>query len=196
MGGIPRKARWTASDMKIFSLNETEVWLLEVEKAAALRRKTVHQILAQITGCAEDSIALDTTRYGKHILPGAPFDWSVSYTSQHLAFGWSQRGHIGIDIEDTTQVRAFADIASEFFTPRERAQCRSASDFYTTWTAKESLMKAVGLGFNLEPHKFSLAIDDREIRVETIDGYRKEDFHFETTLTDAIQVCVCQFIPE
>lgn len=179
----------------ILDSEEARVWLLEVEKSETLRKKTVHQMLATITRISEDTIKLDTTPYGKPILPGAPFDWNVSYTSHHLAFGMSLTSRIGIDIEDTTQIRAFDDIAKNFFTPRERTQCRTPADFYTLWTAKESLMKAVGLGFNLEPRKFSLAITDSEIRVDEIEGYQKEDFHFETTLEDSIRICCCTVRP-
>lgn len=179
----------------VFNCDETYVWLLDVEKSAVVRRKTVHHLLALVTGLHENNITLNTTPLGKHTLPDAAFDWNTSYSSHHLAFGLSFNSRIGIDIEDTTHPRAFDDIASEFFTSRERAQIHTPSDFYATWTAKESLMKAIGLGFNLEPKKFSIKITDSKIMVEEIDGYRKEDFHFETVLEESIRLCSCTFIP-
>jgi len=187
----------------VFDRAESYAWLLDirnlrnaiphdVHELAELRRKIVRRLLALTTDRSEADIVLNTTPHGKRVLPGATFDWSVSHSSRHLAFGLSFDSRIGIDIEDTSRRVSFDDIAGAVFTPRESEQSRTPSDFYTIWTAKESLMKAVGLGFAFDPKRFSLAIGEDGIAAEDVEGYRKEDFHFETTLERPLRLCVCR----
>lgn len=64
---------------------------------------------------------------------------------------------IGIDIEMTRRNTDFEGVAKKVFTRREQEMLMPLTKsekrklFFQLWTAKESLMKATGLGFSLNP---------------------------------------------
>jgi phosphopantetheinyl transferase len=64
---------------------------------------------------------------------------------------------VGIDIEhlDATLDPATADLV---FTEEEKRRCRTHADHLRTWTAKEAVVKACGLGMNLPLRHFSVGL--------------------------------------
>ena len=74
-------------------------------------------------------------------------------------------GEVGADIEKT---KPYSDaVAARCFTPREYEWMRLEGNdeaFYRLWTAKESVMKASGLGFSLSPETFCVLPMDSSAR--------------------------------
>jgi 4'-phosphopantetheinyl transferase len=92
---------------------------------------------------------------GKPHAPGIGFN--VSHSGHYVAFACSDRP-VGIDIEG---IGRNMDIAERVMTPAEYSdfndyvnECDREHVFIRMWTAKESYMKALGLGFRLPPESF------------------------------------------
>lgn len=127
----------------------------------AATRTALRRLLGQALECPPDALTLEARPHGKPVLamPGAPA-FNVSHAGDH---GWIAltRAHpgigeqVGVDIEwmdpalDRDTLRGMAD---HCLTPRERAWLAllppSAwrQGFFTLWTAKEALLKALGVG--------------------------------------------------
>ena len=97
---------------------------------------------------------------GKPALTTGELEFNVSHSGGHVAVAISGGGAVGVDIE---VVRATSDIihlAERFFSPREAESVRTATEdqhaerFFAYWTAKESVIKAVGGGLFLDLRSF------------------------------------------
>ena len=98
-------------------------------------------------------------RYGKNGKPFAPGypAFSLSHSDQWclLAAGGNCQ-QIGVDVEEISERNI--DIASAVYTESELIWMKSdpVNRFFRLWTWKESLMKATGLGMQLEPQSFEV----------------------------------------
>ena len=125
-------------------------------------------LLRRICGITEDRELI----YGKNGKPylknrGAYFNLSHSGDYAVLAIADSE---VGVDIE---KVIPYPDaLKAPCFTAQEKKWlqqegCRVGYDeaFYRLWTAKESVMKASGLGFSLPPETFSVSPVDSSAHI-------------------------------
>jgi 4'-phosphopantetheinyl transferase len=112
-------------------------------------------------------------------LPDALRFFNISHSGDYAALAVSDR-EVGIDIEKTALYSEAA--AARCFSPEEREWMNSQDgSFSRIWTAKESLMKAIGTGFSLSPSSFCvLPIDSSAHEIlgrrwffdwHTFDGY-------------------------
>jgi len=86
-----------------------------------------------------------------------------SHTHGLTMCGVARGAVIGVDVERLRDEAPF-DIADRFFTPVEQAAIRAAppaeqaARFFTSWTLKESYMKARGLGMSLPLDQFTIEV--------------------------------------
>lgn len=100
--------------------------------------------------------AVTANQYGKPYVPNQDLFFNLSHAGDYVVIATDEK-EIGIDIEDIKA--ASAGIAEKCFTADEQAWLKKQSTdkaFYTLWTAKESIMKAVGKGFHIPPESFSV----------------------------------------
>ncbi|MEI7613064.1 MAG: 4'-phosphopantetheinyl transferase superfamily protein [Betaproteobacteria bacterium] len=83
--------------------------------------------------------------YGKPALADSDLHFSISRSGQSLAFYFGPVAG-GIDIEELRSSQPFQAIIESHFHPNEQAAARSDKGFFTLWTRKEALLKAVGTG--------------------------------------------------
>ena len=110
-------------------------------------------LMRQVVGIRDES-ALLYGPYGKPSARGCPpFNLSHSGEWCIMVKGESE---IGADIEKTDS--RHLDAAPVVFTPRELdwMNRQPVERFYQLWTWKESLIKAIGTGFSLEPVTFEV----------------------------------------
>ena len=80
-------------------------------------------------------------------------DWrfSVSHTGKQVAIAFAFGADVGLDIERVDREVKPLDIASRYFTPKERSSLESTPEsarslaFFAGWTRKEAVVKARGL---------------------------------------------------
>ena len=154
-------------------------WLDEVERARwrrylnprarrdfALCRAALRAILCQRLGCRNDELAFGALRYGKpYALVGgtrAPVSFNVSHGGQNGLIALAPAGRLGVDVEERNTRRDLDGIAQTVFTPVEQAELALARGeqkihlFFSLWTMKEALIKALGTGFSLDPSRFEI----------------------------------------
>lgn len=95
------------------------------------------------------------SEYGKPFAPGYPA-FSLSHSGERCILAAGEAGTIGADLEKIDEKNT--DIAPEVYTAAELAWM--AEDplrrFFRLWTWKESVMKATGMGMQLEPRSFEV----------------------------------------
>ncbi len=138
-----------------------------VQKKDKLRCLCGGLLLHFVFGKMADWIALDT--YGKPIIPKEKLHFNLSHSGDYVVLAVDE-GEIGIDIEKISSLSN--EIVKHCFTKEEQKWLASQPiehAFYLLWTGKESVMKAIGKGFYMEPKSFSvMPIRDG---VHHIDGY-------------------------
>ncbi len=93
------------------------------------------------------------SEYGKPYAP-CKKKFSISHSSELCAIAISD-SEIGLDVEKIEEV--FPSEAKMIFTEEERKWAEDCIErLYQLWTMKESVLKAVGMGFYLEPASFSV----------------------------------------
>ena len=110
-------------------------------------------LLRRICGIVDDR-QLTYSKNGKPYLKNEKKYFTISHSGNYVVLAIANR-EIGVDIEKTTH---YSDaVARRCFTPLECEWMHhqgSNEAFYYLWTAKESVMKASGLGFSLLPETF------------------------------------------
>ena len=103
----------------------------------------------------EESFRIKNTEKGKLYLPNG-LRFNLSHSGDYVILGVSDH-ELGVDIEKVKKVNDL--MVHRSFTEEEcqwlYEQCDSEA-FYQLWTAKESIMKATGLGFSLPIQSFSV----------------------------------------
>jgi 4'-phosphopantetheinyl transferase len=110
-------------------------------------------LLRQVCGVTDDS-QLCQGKNGKPYLKDSVLHFNLSHSGDYVVLATADR-EVGVDIE---KVELYSEaVANRCFTPAEREWMGGDADsFYRLWTAKESVMKASGLGFSLSPESFSV----------------------------------------
>lgn len=153
-------------------LDRSEQARLERIRAARRRREFVlcrsalRAILCDRLVCDNAQLYFEDSEQGKPsaLVRAAPaaIDFSVSHSGRHALIAVVGEGRVGIDVEDRSTLRDIEGAASLTFTPAEQAELaamggiRKTEFFYRIWTMKEALIKALGVGFGLNPCRFEI----------------------------------------
>ncbi len=159
---LPVPAEWARACRSLLSADERD---REARTLAARARETfvvarglLRALIGTYLGLPAGDIAFAYTPLGRPWLPPSagrpPLQFSVSHSGGRVAIAFTQLARLGIDIE---RVRATPDceaIAARFFARAERDALAAlpgdarTSAFFSCWTRKEAVLKAVGLGIS------------------------------------------------
>ena len=131
-----------------------------------LCRAALRAILCLRLGCDNDALSFDASRYGKPFarvcgVP-APISFNVSHSGKHGLIAIAPGGRIGVDVEERVDRYDLDGDIVTVFAPGERAELAAANGdrkvrlFFSLWTMKEALIKALGLGLAVEMSGFEL----------------------------------------
>ena len=136
------------------------------QREFGLCRAALRATLCSQLGCNNDELAFDTSSYGKPfaLVSGtpAPISFNVSHSGRHGLIAFAPEGRIGIDVEERATRHDLDGEIQTVFAPGERAELASASGdqkahlFFSLWTMKEALIKALGVGFSLDISRFEI----------------------------------------
>ena len=164
------------SDIKAFMLQNG------VELVTDTRKRQIHAymqaedkarclasglLLREVCGVTDDSQLVFGIN-GKPYLKSGEVYFNISHSGDYVALATAGR-EVGVDIEKTAPYED--SVADRCFTGKEREWMLKEGGneaFYRLWTAKESLMKATGLGFLMPPESFSVLPADSS--AHRIDG--------------------------
>lgn len=151
-------------DVRTFPLERAlqSLWPQRKRKALRYLRETDRRrsaaagiLMKYAAGISEES-QLRYNRFGKPLPIGKRGGFNLSHGGNYIVMA-SWDGEIGVDIE---QIRPWERAVAEKCFARQELEWldseKSDENFYRLWTAKESIMKAAGLGFSLPPESFSL----------------------------------------
>ena len=168
-------------DLAPHSDRETEAlaWLDAPERARRRRflyagprreftlcRAALRDLLCRRLGCRNDRLSFSASRRGKPfaLVGGSPASvaFNVSHSGRHGLIAVAPAGRIGVDLEERSRRRDLDTYIRLLFAPHERAELEAADSerkidlFYSLWTMKEALIKAVGAGLAIDTTGFEI----------------------------------------
>lgn len=128
-----------------------------------LRRIFARVILARYLLIHPSDICFLYTRYGRPYLQLSPdarqYEFSMSHSSQIAVLAVAEGVRIGIDVEETGRASLDIDVfkaacsSDELDYLRQLPEDERYRSFLRLWTAKESYLKAIGLGLFRDPRE-------------------------------------------
>lgn len=113
-------------------------------------RGRLRELLAKRLGTTPAEVAFDYGPAGKPTLRDAPeYHFNLAHSAD-LALGALSDEPVGIDLERVRPMKNAAGLAKRWFHPDEQRRIEQAADplaeFFRTWTAKEAVLKLIGVG--------------------------------------------------
>ncbi len=102
-------------------------------------------LLSKWLDTSPEKIKFTLNPFGKPELPNAEFYFNLSRSGNQLAFYFGP-AEGGVDLETIRPSAPFIEIAKQHFHGNEQNFIASDEDFFTIWTRKESVLKAMGTG--------------------------------------------------
>jgi 4'-phosphopantetheinyl transferase len=121
----------------------------------ASTRSALRALLGEALGMDPRDVPLVVSERGKPMLAdslGNTLSFNVSHSGDHALIALSQRRGVGVDIERINESIDWRGLARLVCTPEERQAIEDAphplqpAQFFRCWTAKEALLKTLGLG--------------------------------------------------
>lgn len=128
-------------------LRTTEQRLRFVAAHGAMR-----EILSSYLDCAPEAIRFETSAEGKPFLANGSLAFNLSHSEGLALCAVAVSGQIGVDVERIRPVPDADEIVMKFFAPGEAREYLALPPqdrlraFFSLWTRKEALVKAVGSG--------------------------------------------------
>ncbi len=133
------------------------------------RKKTISLVtellirseISKALGMPRSSIEFEYNEYGKPLLKGGGYFFSVSHSGDFVAFAGAD-SPVGVDIQSVG--RADRRVAERFFTSEEYAAiCAAPSlerEFFRIWTLKEAYVKMLGVGMAAPFNSFCVLTEE------------------------------------
>ena len=131
-----------------------------------LCRSALRAILCRQLGFDNRQLTFGESRYGKpyamRINGRITNSFNVSHSGKHGLIAFAPHGQLGVDVEERVAREDIDDLSKLVFGPNERSALalacgsRKIDLFFKFWTIKEALIKAVGMGFSLDPSSFEI----------------------------------------
>ena len=145
------------------SLNNTEL-----EKANKYKKEldqklyvaghgVLNLIIKDITGQAQQ---LNYTEHGKPYLENSEIEFSITHSGEIALIALTKKIPIGIDIEHVLTIQNKDELLVPFFHEQEKLEIiginplESELAFYSCWTRKEAVLKAMGDGLSIDTKSF------------------------------------------
>ncbi|WP_255990843.1 4'-phosphopantetheinyl transferase family protein [Chitinolyticbacter albus] len=149
---IDPHTNWHASLVTGLPLAEEAKALRFVQIPDRLRyiatRKALRQVLTARDGLNAADLVFQPGRYGKPWLASGRH-FNVSHAGAHALIAISERGPVGIDIEQVRPIDHLAQLTAEVCAAAERVWLDKSDDttrFHALWSAKEAVLKSWGCG--------------------------------------------------
>jgi 4'-phosphopantetheinyl transferase len=121
----------------------------------------LREVLGRALGRDPARLSFEIEARGKPRLAGAELHFSLTHTGDHVLLALAEEP-LGLDAEEVRPARVGPDLARRVMAAEEFASWSGAPRaeqvraFFRLWSAKESVMKACGLGLELAPGGFSV----------------------------------------
>ena len=136
------------------------------QRRSIVARGTLRMLLGRRLGLDPRRLEFVEGAQGKPALRGGGLEFNVSHSGDRVAIAIANGSPVGIDIEvEQPRMTDLVVLARRYFSPGEAREVErgAAVDaeaamrlFFTIWTAKEAVIKAVGGGLSIELASFSV----------------------------------------
>ena len=133
-------------------------------------RDALRNLVSCYCGASPGEVQFAFGAHGKPSIrhPETSIRFNLSHSDDLMVAAFTSETEVGVDIEKIDPRFAATEISARFFTPQEHALIEEREEgrteiFLRFWTAKEAVMKATGLGLNLEPNAIAMALDPLRI---------------------------------
>lgn len=156
-------------------------WLNEEEKARwrryehrgarrrfVLCRAALRAILCNQLDCENERLEFGASDHGKPfaVVNGRrhPISFNVSHSGKHGLVAFAPKGRLGVDVEERVARRDLDVLVTSVLSLGEQAElalkrgCDRVHLFFSLWTIKEALIKALGKGFSLDVSGFEVPL--------------------------------------
>jgi 4'-phosphopantetheinyl transferase len=137
-----------------------------------ITRGLLRLLLSNNLNCNPETILFKKNNHGKPFIKNSSVFFNVSHSGDYCVIALSRRSEIGIDIEvNNTTINKLA-IIKRFFSIQEQdwifsqEKERLSELFYRTWTAKEAVCKAIGVGLWSANNMFSVIASSNKFYVD------------------------------
>lgn len=146
-------------------------------RRSIVARGTLRTLLGRRLGRDPRGLMFTEGKQGKPALVNGELEFNVSHSGDRVAIAIAEGTAVGIDIEvEQPRMTDLASLARRYFAPDEAAEVEKTGDaslFFTIWTAKEAVIKAVGGGLSIELASFSvLPVQPQWGDVKNMQGWR------------------------
>ena len=131
-----------------------------------LCRAALRAILCGELGCENHQLAFEISHHGKPraLVDGAnaPISFNLSHSGEHGLIATAPEGRIGVDVQERSPRHDLDGRLQTVFAPKERIELARAQGadkahlFFSLWTMKEALVKALGRGISWDFSKFEI----------------------------------------
>jgi 4'-phosphopantetheinyl transferase len=166
-------------------------------------RATLRELLGRYLECPPASIVFEFNEFGKPSVPnGLDLKFNISHSGGLALMGFTLAASIGVDLEKIKAGMEIEQIASRFFSSREKEEIlqlpahRQADAFYQCWTSKEAFIKAHGQGLSLPLDQFEVEVNpDRVAALKAVhwepELVEQWDLYGFTPLKNFVGAVVC-----
>lgn len=133
--------------------------------AFLVARSTVRGVVAHELGADARALRFATGAHGKPFLdPPHALHFNVSHSGDIVLVAVTHDREVGVDVERMKPTTDHAALARRFFSPLESRHLASlpphltSAAFFATWTCKEALVKAWGVGLSLPLDRFDVSV--------------------------------------
>lgn len=151
-------------------------------RRAVVGRGVLRVLLGDSLGRPPAALKFELAEHGKPVLQGVHgggVEFNVSHSGDWVLIALSGAPPVGIDVEQIRPIRDLDALAARYFAPDEARTIRSlpaaerTEAFFLCWTRKEAVIKAVGMGLQMDLDRFSVSLArDTLPAVISIDGSR------------------------
>jgi len=131
-------------------------------------RAVLRLLLARYLSCSPSAVLLQTGEFGKPVLAvegrELPLQFNLSHSHGLAIYAIAFNHELGVDLEWVRPGIASEEIATRYFSIRERQELLSlppelrGEGFFNAWTRKESYIKAHGKGLQIPLKSFDVTL--------------------------------------
>ncbi|NYE25975.1 4'-phosphopantetheinyl transferase family protein [Pigmentiphaga litoralis] len=129
-------------------------------------RAGLRQVLGDVMGLRPGHVVFETSRHGKPQLQVAcamddSLHFNVSHAGEYVLIALSTDRDVGVDIERRDPTLDIPELEPHILSDREwRADVTQRPRFFDCWTAKEAVLKAIGIGVAAHLRDLSVLLPD------------------------------------
>ena len=174
--------------------NQEEIYIInKIQNSNDKKIKTISILLQKYIiknnlGVDLNNICIKKNQYGKPYINN--FEYNISHDKDLIGIIYNKDNKVGLDIMSLYR-KIDITIFQSIFTKKENNKIKNNKDFLIYWCLKESYLKAIGLGLNIDLSRLEFLIQHNNIKLY-IDNILQNNCYFEYFIYEnKYIICIC-----